>query len=106
MRIAMFYHSLVSDWNNGNAHFLRGVVTELLNLGHRPLVYEPADGWSLENLKRDYGSAPLSEFRRYYPRLRSFSYKSEELDLDSILDDVDLVIVHEWNEPALIRRLG
>ncbi|PKN67095.1 MAG: glycosyltransferase [Deltaproteobacteria bacterium HGW-Deltaproteobacteria-15] len=106
MRIAMFYHSLVSDWNNGNAHFLRGVVTELLNLGHKPLVYEPADGWSLENLKRNYGSTPLSEFRRYYHRLRSFPYKSEELDLDSILEDVDLVIVHEWNEPALIRRLG
>ena len=29
MRAALFYHSLVSDWNHGNAHFLRGVVTEL-----------------------------------------------------------------------------
>ena len=26
MRIVIFYHSLVSDWNHGNAHFLRGVV--------------------------------------------------------------------------------
>ncbi|OQA00851.1 MAG: hypothetical protein BWY69_01542 [Planctomycetes bacterium ADurb.Bin401] len=26
MRIAMFYHSLISDWNNGNAHFLRGIA--------------------------------------------------------------------------------
>jgi spore maturation protein CgeB len=106
MRIAMFYHSMVSDWNNGNAHFLRGVVTELQKSGHEPLVYEPAEGWSIENLKKDYGSTPLSDFRRYYPRLRSLPYSSSTLDLDSILDGVDLVIVHEWNEPELIRGLG
>lgn len=22
MRIALFYHSILSDWNHGNAHFL------------------------------------------------------------------------------------
>ena len=26
MRVVIFCHSLVSDWNHGNAHFLRGVV--------------------------------------------------------------------------------
>ncbi len=30
MRIAWFTHSLVSDWNHGNAHFLRGVLAELI----------------------------------------------------------------------------
>jgi len=30
MRFVMFYHSLRSGWNHGNAHFLRGVVAELL----------------------------------------------------------------------------
>ena len=30
MRVVMFYHSLLSDWNHGNAHFLRGIVSELL----------------------------------------------------------------------------
>ena len=34
MRIVMFYHSLLSDWNHGNAHFLRGVATELVCRGH------------------------------------------------------------------------
>ena len=34
MRVVMFYHSLRSDWNHGNAHFLRGVVRELLAAGH------------------------------------------------------------------------
>jgi hypothetical protein len=30
MRVVIFCHSLVSDWNHGNAHFLRGVARELL----------------------------------------------------------------------------
>ena len=46
MRVVMFYHSLVSDWNHGNAHFLRGVVAELQSRGHDVRVLEPEDGWS------------------------------------------------------------
>jgi spore maturation protein CgeB len=34
MRIVLFYHSLLSDWNHGNAHFLRGIATELMTRGH------------------------------------------------------------------------
>ena len=34
MRIVMFYHSLLSDWNHGNAHFLRGVASR--TAGPRP----------------------------------------------------------------------
>ena len=30
MRVVIFCHSLASDWNHGNAHFLRGVARELL----------------------------------------------------------------------------
>ena len=41
MRIVVFCHSLVSDWNHGNAHFLRGVVSELLDRGHDVRVFEP-----------------------------------------------------------------
>lgn len=29
MRVALFCHSLLSDRNHGDAHFLRGVATEL-----------------------------------------------------------------------------
>jgi hypothetical protein len=42
----MFYHSLVSDWNHGNAHFLRGVVSELLDRDHDVRIFEPRDGWA------------------------------------------------------------
>ncbi len=106
MRIAMFYHSLVSDWNHGNAHFLRGVVTELLARGHTVKVYEPKDSWSRINLIAEHGTTPLENFRRVYPKLTSTEYELASLDLESLLDAVDLVIVHEWNSPELVRSIG
>lgn len=30
----------------------------------------------------------------------------ERLDLDYVLDGVDLVLVHEWNDPGLVQRIG
>jgi spore maturation protein CgeB len=33
-------------------------------------------------------------------------YDLETLDLDALLDRVDVVIVHEWNPPELIERIG
>jgi spore maturation protein CgeB len=106
MRVVMFYHSLVSDWNHGNAHFLRGVVSELLARGHSVSVYEPADAWSLKNLLAERGSAVIDAFREAYPGLRSRPYTLEELDLDRALDRADLVLVHEWNPVALVERIG
>jgi spore maturation protein CgeB len=106
MRIVMFYHSLLSDWNHGNAHFLRGVVSELQHRGHTVDVYEPAGAWSLENLLADQGVAALEEFHRAYPGLTSHVYAPQELDLDRVLEGADLVLVHEWNSHALVRALG
>ncbi|MEX0887264.1 MAG: glycosyltransferase [Phycisphaeraceae bacterium] len=106
MRIALFYHSLVSDWNHGNAHFLRGVVGELKARGHDVRVYEPANAWSVTNLVADHGPGGLEPFHRVYRHLASDAYDADSLDLDAVLADVDLVIVHEWNEPALVARIG
>jgi spore maturation protein CgeB len=106
MRFVLFYHSLVSDWNHGNAHFLRGVVTELLERGHSVTLYEPAHGWSVENLVRDHGIAPIEEFHCLFPHLRSTPYDVASLDLDSALDGADVVLVHEWNDHELVRRIG
>jgi spore maturation protein CgeB len=106
MRFVMFYHSLLSDWNHGNAHFLRGVAGALVARGHQVVVYEPRDGWSLTHLTADQGSAPLEEFAARYPELRSVRYDRETLDLGAALEGADVVIVHEWNEPALVRDLG
>jgi spore maturation protein CgeB len=106
MKLVLFYHSLVSDWNHGNAHFLRGVVRELLALGHTVEVYEPASGWSLQNLLETQGQGALAEFRAAYPELRSHFYTMEQLDLPRILGGADVAIVHEWNPPELIARVG
>ena len=77
MKIVMFYHSLYSDWNHGNAHFLRGIVKELQKRGHDVDVYEPEGGWSLKNLLKDHGAEKLDEFRQYYPSLNPQFYNPE-----------------------------
>lgn len=106
MRVVIFTHSLVSDWNHGNAHFLRGVATELMARGTDLRIYEPEDGWSRKNLMDEYGSAPLRGFERAYPSLRSTLYDLSSFDVDEALLDADLVIVHEWNGPELVARIG
>jgi spore maturation protein CgeB len=106
LRIALFYHSLLSDWNNGNAHFLRGIVSELQSRGHDVAVWEPRDAWSVRNLVAEHGEEALLAFQRAYPSLRVNRYELATLDLNSALDGVDLVIVHEWNEHELVRRIG
>lgn len=105
MRFVMFYHSLVSDWNHGNAHFLRGVATELLFRGHEVAVYEPQDSWSFTNLKSICDEA-TGLFESKYPWLKSSRYALDDFDLEAVLDGADVVIVHEWNDHALVKRVG
>ncbi len=105
MRFVFYTHSLVSDWNHGNAHFLRGVMRELEALGHETLALEPEDGWSRQNLAREQGGKPLTQFRQVFPGLKSVSY-GPHFDHEGAVADADLVIVHEWNDPALVKRLG
>lgn len=106
MRFVIFCHSVLSDWNHGNAHFLRGVATELAARGHDVRTYEPRDAWSVLNLVRDHGEAPLDAVRTAFPTLRPFRYERETLDLGRALDGADLVLVHEWNDPDLVAELG
>ena len=108
MRVVVFCHSLVSDWNHGNAHFLRGVVGELLARGHDVRVYEPADGWSRTHLVADAGPAALEDFARAFPAISSaiVACDPETLDLDEALDGAGVVLVHEWSPPGLVSRVG
>lgn len=108
MRIAWFTHSLVSDWNHGNAHFLRGVLAELIARGHEAVAWEPADGWSRTSLRRQAPGAEAA-FARQFPALRSRTYAGPpDLDraLDRALAGADLVVVHEWTEPEVVRAIG
>jgi spore maturation protein CgeB len=106
MRFVLFCHSLVSDWNHGNAHFLRGIVKDLRRRGHEVLALEPADGWSRTSLVQDQGPAVIDEILAANPGLQSTLYNPEQLDLDELLDGADVVIVHEWNPPELVGRIG
>src|SRR5437763_399865 len=106
MKIVLFYHSLISDWNHGNAHFLRGVASELVLRGGDVRVYEPANSWSVENLRSQYGDDPIDRFHAAYPTLRSHTYDLKSFDLDAALAGADLVIVHEWSDHDLVKRIG
>jgi len=106
VEIVLFAHSLLSDWNHGNAHFLRGVVTELCARGHRVRCFEQRDAWSVTNLVRDHGEEPITAVRSAYPALDVRRYEAGALDLDEALAGADLVWVHEWNDPSLVAAIG
>jgi spore maturation protein CgeB len=105
VKIVYFTHSLASCWNHGNAHFLRGVLRELIALGHEVVAYEPAAAWSYKNLIKDHGEEGLEPYRSAYPELRSTRF-GRRPPLARMLDGADLVIVHEWNNPRLVAAVG
>lgn len=105
MKIVLYAHSVVSDWNNGNAHFLRGILSDLERRGHSTLVLEPEDGWSRTNLIANHGAAPIARFAASFPQLHVTTYGAG-FDHDAALDGADLVIVHEWTPPDLVARIG
>jgi spore maturation protein CgeB len=109
-RLAYLAHSVRSDWNNGNAHFLRGLLRNMVQLGHQVTVFEPARGWSIANLHSEpAGQRSLLQFASAYPELRVMTYDLASqngcgLHLEAFRD-FDIVIVHEWNSPELVHRL-
>jgi spore maturation protein CgeB len=105
MNFVYFTHSLASCWNHGNAHFLRGVLRDLVRRGHKVTAYEPQGAWSLENLLGDHGEAGLQAYRGLYPELSSTAFDADA-DLSSMVSDADVVIVHEWNDPWLVAAIG
>ena len=105
MRFLFYTHSLVSDWNHGNAHFLRGIMRELIARGHEALALEPENGWSRTNLIAANGKEALERFSADFPELTSVSYGAT-FNHEAQIHDADVVIVHEWTDPALVARLG
>jgi spore maturation protein CgeB len=69
-------------------------------------VYEPSDAWSVRQLVAEQGWTAVAGFHAAYPHLTSHRYDRASIDLDAVLHDADLVVVHEWNDADLIRRLG
>src|SRR6185437_6182252 len=58
------------------------------------------------NLIAENGPQPLFEFYKAYPQLSSNRYDLDELNLDEALQGAQLVLVHEWNDPGLVERIG
>ena len=107
-RIVYFAHSLRSDWNNGNAHFLRGLLRSMIKLGHHVTVFEQENNWSILNLQDEQlGPHSLAEFKHTYADLNIQSYaQNDSQEVWRLrLIDAQLVILHEWNMPALAQRL-
>jgi spore maturation protein CgeB len=71
MKFVFYTHSLISDWNHGNAHFLRGVMRELIRRGHEAVALEPFESWSRGNLVQDQGEAALNDFATHFPELHA-----------------------------------
>ena len=110
LRLAYFAHSLRSDWNNGNAHFLRGLMRSLGEIGHSVTVFEPCTEWSIQHLREEKpGERALERFFEIYPDLTISTYTSANLHDPSFwkfaLKDCQLAILHEWNPPALAAML-
>ena len=106
MRFVYFTHSLLSCWNHGNAHFLRGVLRDLVARGHDVRAFEPADSWSRSNLLSEpTGPECLARFNEDFPDLAPVVHVHQP-DIDAMLDGADVVLMHEWNDPALVAAVG
>ncbi len=110
LSIAYFAHSVRSDWNNGNAHFLRGLLHEVAAAGQQVTVYEQDLNWSMENLRKEHvGDRSLRQFEETYRDLDVRLYRRDQAaDLETwhrALRSVDLIILHEWNTPELANVL-
>ena len=106
MNISLWTHSLRSDWNHGNAHFLRGLSVELQSRGHAVQLLEPRTSWSAQNLVADAGEGALDAYKVAYPTLEPTLYEPDSPDINALLEEADLVLMHEWNPPALVKSVG
>ncbi len=107
-RIAYLAHSIRSDWNNGNAHFLRGLLRAMVSLGHTVQIFEPSQAWSIENLRDEpLGTHALETFSSVYPELAITECPADaSVELwQNLLTSFEIVILHEWTTPELAQRL-
>jgi spore maturation protein CgeB len=106
-RFAFFYQSLISDWNHGNAHFLRGLMRALQARGHTAICYEQVDNWSIRNLL-SLNPRAIDQFRDRFPDLCFEAYDPGNVErfLRERLAHVDVALVNEWNDPDVIRTIG
>jgi len=103
---------LISDWNHGNVHFLGGLMSELVRMGHRVRCYEELGGWSLANLVKQEGERAIKaidDFRAAYQeldiRFYQAAHKGFRQFLKNELREADVVLLHEWNDPSVVNSV-
>jgi spore maturation protein CgeB len=111
LNFRIFAHSWVSDWNHGNAHFLRGLARSLVRMGHKVRCYEELGSWSLSNLVQQEGEMAIDaidDFRHDYSDLDVRFYNCDDT-FDQFareeLRHADIVLIHEWNRPEVVNQL-
>jgi spore maturation protein CgeB len=110
LRLGYLAHSVRSDWNNGNAHFLRGLLRGMMKLGHDVTILEPKTEWSMQHLlQEDGGEQSLQQFGEVYSELSVSTYgdlqHADPAFWLGALQGLDVVILHEWNSPNLAALL-
>jgi spore maturation protein CgeB len=109
LRLAYFAHAVRSDWNNGNAHFLRGLLRALGKIdGVGVRAFEPEREWSIDNLRaEENGEESLRRFHETYAELDVEPYAAADCNelWEERLRGVDVVVMHEWNPPELATML-
>lgn len=108
LRLRFFAHSWRSDWNHGNAHFLRGLADELRKLGHEVRCYEPELSWSFVNLLQETSAQQsLNDFTKAFPDLDLGTYPADNLEAfaDAELHDADVVVLHEWTSAPVANAI-
>jgi spore maturation protein CgeB len=110
LRFRLFAHSWTSDWNHGNAHFLRGLASELVRLGHEVRCYEERESWSRTNLLGEgaAGERAIDRFHQLFPELdvrfydpdaTFHNYAAQELS------SADIVVLHEWTRLCVVQAV-
>ena len=111
LRIRMFAHSWISDWNHGNAHFLRGLAEALRRRGHEVRCYEDEKSWSAANLQTEgveQAARAIAGFRSAFPDLDVRFYRNDVTLTQFAQQELrhsDIVIIHEWNDPQIVRTI-
>jgi spore maturation protein CgeB len=111
LKFRIFAHSWTSDWNHGNAHFLRGLASELVRMGHEVRCYEEENSWSRTNLlleQSEIAKSALKQFHDSFPDLDVRFYRRDDslpTFLDHELSDAEVVLIHEWNPPTLVNAI-
>jgi spore maturation protein CgeB len=111
LKLRMFAHSWISDWNHGNAHFLRGLASELVRLGHDVRCYEETPSWSMLNLLKEGSDKAIDAVRLFWEAFPNLDVRFFSNDtsfpcfIEDELREADVVLIHEWTTPEIVSTI-